>query len=298
MATTVKQSFSEFLSNLEISDRQVEKVSNCHNNVVKTIESVLTLNSGGKSRLIGSYDRKTLTRYLSEGDVDVMVVLHYGNNKDLVDGFGSPARTLDKFKKILSDEYPKTVMRRDRNCVTMQLSEFSLDVVPAVKYDSGNYRIPDSVDNKWIDTNPAKFADLITSINKNTNSMVVPVIKMLKRWNKNNGDVLSGYHIECLVYKHYKGYTQGYTYDSTLKVFFEKLPSYLREYCYDPITGVQIDTYLDNNASYTLRDSVISKAESAKTSSSSAYDSSENGYIQSSIEEWKSLFGEFFPNYG
>ncbi len=297
MAYTVISSFNDFLTNLNITDRQSTVVSTCRTNVINAIKKELTLNDT-QSLLIGSWDRNTLVKYLSEGDVDVMVILHYSNNKDLVDGPNSETRTLNKFKDILQSKYPNTEMRRDRHCITMKLSQFTLDVVPAIEYTAGGYRIPDSVDGKWINTNPIKFAELITSINKNTDGMVIPVIKMLKAWNRNIGYLLSGYHIECMAYNHYKNYTEKYTYGSTLQVFFSKLSNYLTNSTYDPISSSRVDTYLDNSASYTNRQIAINKAISAASKSTSAVEMNEKGYNEKAIILWKDIFGDFFPIYG
>lgn len=55
MATTVKQSFREYASNLELTDRQQQKVSNCRENVTKALAKELTLHSE-RSKVIGSMD--------------------------------------------------------------------------------------------------------------------------------------------------------------------------------------------------------------------------------------------------
>lgn len=57
----------------------------------------------------------------------------------------------------------------------------SNDAAPA--YDLGNcYEIPDL--GKWIKTNPDKHAELSTAKNKALGGKWVPLVKMLKRWNR------------------------------------------------------------------------------------------------------------------
>ena len=77
MAVTVKQAFQQFSSNLEITDRQTTLVARRRQNVVSALKEGLTLHKA-ESKVIGSWDRRTLTRYLFEADVDVMVILNYG----------------------------------------------------------------------------------------------------------------------------------------------------------------------------------------------------------------------------
>ena len=79
---------------------------------------------------------------------------------------------------------------------------------------------------------------------KNMNGSFIPLIKMVKAWNRHQNNILRGFHIECLMQSHYKKYAQDYTYHSTLKVFFNALGNYLSSPAYDPITGDRVDYYL------------------------------------------------------
>lgn len=52
-----------------------------------------------ESKVIGSWDRHMLTRYLAEGDADVMVILDYSRHKDWGTGDGS-VKCLYKFRQF------------------------------------------------------------------------------------------------------------------------------------------------------------------------------------------------------
>ncbi|HSN73574.1 MAG TPA: hypothetical protein VL334_00630 [Anaerolineae bacterium] len=295
MATTINNAFSEFASNLELTDRQANLVSTRRENVIKSFKQALTLHTE-EAKVIGSWDRKTLTRYLYECDVDVMVILSYGIHKDWDTGPGTVA-VLDRFRSVLSGAYPQTTMRRDRNCITMQFSEFRLDVVPAFKYNEGYYSIPDSIRQKWVLTNPFAFAAKVTEINKAMGGAFVPLIKMVKAWNRHVDWPIRSFHIECMMVQRYQHYTQGYTYSSMLKRFFESLPGYLAQPTIDPVMGDRVDTYLDNNATKTRRQVAKEKAQAAAAAAKEALEDEEK-YPPVAINEWKALLGEFFPNYG
>lgn len=295
MATTIKQSFDEYASNLNISNKQESLVSTRRENVVDAIDKELYLHEE-KSKLIGSYDRNTLIRYLFEGDVDVMVILHHGKHEDW-DCADGTINALDKFKSILDDSYPDTTKYRDENCITMEFSEFKLDVVPAFRFKDGSYSIPDSVKKRWVATDPFSFAEKITDINTNMKDVFIPLIKMVKGWNREVGYPIRSFHLENIMYNRYKDYKDSYSYDSMLRYFFEYLPSYLSYTCFDPITGEQVDSYLDNNSTPTKREIAISKAKKAAEKSKEAYNDEEK-YPITSIGEWKDLLGEFFPAYG
>jgi hypothetical protein len=228
-----------------------------------------------------------------------MVVLHHGKHKDWDRPEGT-IRALDRFKAILlaQDAYKSTPMRRDRNCITMQFSEFRLDVVPAFSHERGYYKIPDSVRKQWVATDPLSFASKITQVNKQMGSTFVPLIKMVKGWNRHQGWPIRSFHLECMLYRHYESYTQAYTYSSTLRRFFGALPDYLRVQCTDPVQGDRVDTYLDNIALETRRQAAIRKAQAAAKAANAAMSAEEAGREEKAIGIWKGLLGEFFPAYG
>lgn len=295
MATTIKQAFAQYKTNLEITDRQDGVVATARANVVAALKKKLTLHTE-ESKVIGSWARDTMTRYLSEGDVDVMVILHYGKNEDWDTDEGT-ITCLDRFRTILADAYSKTTIRRDRNCITMRFKEFRLDVIPAFKMKQGYYTIPDSIRKEWVSTDPFTFAKGLTKINQTMDGSLVPLIKMIKGWNRNVGWPVRSFHLECMMYNRYKDYDQGYNYPSMIKVFFDALPGYLSKPCYDPVKGDRVDDYLDNYASPTLRQIAIRKAKKAAEDAAEAYDDQEK-YPSIAIGEWKDLLGEFFPSYG
>lgn len=82
VAKTIKASFDGYKTKLEITDRQTALVSTRRTNVVNALKKELTLHTISPSLLIGSYDRNTMTRYLKEADIDVMVVMNYGTHKE------------------------------------------------------------------------------------------------------------------------------------------------------------------------------------------------------------------------
>jgi hypothetical protein len=299
MAKTIRQSFQEFASNLEITDRQTTLVAERRGNVVAALGKKLTLYPSSPSKLIGAYDRNTLIRPLSEGDVDVMVVLNYGAHEAWYTSDGT-IKCLDRFREILDEAYPYTSKRRDRNCITMGFSEFRFDVVPAFYNNDDYYLIPDSIRRAWLPTNPFKFADRITEVNKHTNSTFVPLIKMVKAWNRENKYLLRSFQIECMMYSHFRLSTSELDYPYSLQQFFNSLSGYLSGATKDPVMGDRVDLYLDNGATPPDRQIAIDKAKHAAAKSKEAYDDQTRyaSAIQIAIGEWKSLMGQFFPAYG
>lgn len=295
MATTVKGAFGDYRSNLEITNLQENLISTRRKAVVKALAEKLSLHPE-ESKLIGSYDRHTMTRYLREADVDVMVILKYGDHKDWYDNKDAVG-CLDTYKRILDKAFPDIDKKRDRNCITMKYDEFRLDMVPAYKEKSGYYQIPDIIQSKFLDTNPFKFAEQVTKVNTTMDGDYVPSIKMIKGWNREVGWPISSFHLECMMLKRYSEYEKTFTMWTMVRTFFSVLPDLLAKNCYDPIKGERVDKYLDVGTTRT-RQNAINKAKTAKTKSQRTVELQEAGKEKAAIEEWKSLLGTFFPSYG
>lgn len=275
-------------------------VSNCRTNVVDKLKQEISLYDPS-SVLIGSYDRDTLPRYLSKGDVDVMVVMHFSDNKNWYSAEGT-SLALQKFQRVLSSAYPQTRCSVDRNCVSMHLKEFRLDVVPAFYFTDGSYCIPDTYRKTWLKTQPKEFARLITTINKNMDGCFVPFIKMIKAWNARwTTTRIRSFHLECMLIEAVKAENQKFPYDLMANYFFEKLPTYLANAAFDPISGDRLDQYLDSGAPSTYRQILIRRAEAVAKSAHEAYETGhfmDGWYTKTAIDQWKKIFGEFFPAYG
>jgi hypothetical protein len=301
MATTVTQSFAEFAANTNITDRQAQTVSNCRYNVVEKLKSEVELHPDQPSLLIGSYDRDTLPRYLSKGDVDVMVVMHYAHNAGWHTADGT-VYALQKFQRVLAAAFKETPCGVDRNCVTLKCSQFRLDVVPAFYFNDGSYRIPDTYRREWLPTKPKQFGERITTINKNMDGGFVPLVKMLKAWNAQwTTTRIRSFHLECMIALACAQYTQRYSYHSLMPVVFTALASYLAGPIYDPVSGDRLDQYMDTNGHPSDRTILVKRAQTAAKDAQAAYDMGNylsGAYTKTAIDQWKALFGEFFPAYG
>jgi hypothetical protein len=178
----------------------------------------------------------------------------------------------------------------------MNFAEFRLDVVPAFKYNEGYFSIPDTYQRRWITTDPIRFAEKTTSVNTAMDGCFIPLVKMVKGWNRNQGWPISSFHLECLMYEKYSTYTQGYTYQSMLKVFFEELDGRLTRATYEPVMGERVDGYMDEGSSPTRRARAREKARTAATAAAWAQANENQPWV--AIPAWKALLGEFFPAYG
>ena len=296
MARTVQASFDQYRSNLELTDRQEALVSIRWRAVVAALETRLSLHPE-RSRLSGSWDRNTITKHLSEGDVDVMVILDYSvhGGWDTADG---TAACLDRFKSILSAAYPNTENRKDRNCINMRFREFRLDVVPTFRYADGHYSIPDSIRRLWVPTDPIRFQVGVTAINRQMGGGFVPLIKMMKGWNRHSDWRIRSFHLECMMYHHFLRYTGELPFPVLVVEAFDMLVARLQAPALDPVMSGRVDTYLDNGGSPSRRRSAIDKAVAGRAIAAVALSHARRGDEGAAIDAWKSIMGRFFPAYG
>ena len=195
MAISIPESFQKLKSNLEITDLQAETVSTRQQNVRKVVENGLTVLD---SFLTGSYMRSTMIAPLSEADIDVFVILNdkyfydYNEGKNM-----GQAGLLDLLKRTLRKTYTKTPdISRNGQSVTIRFDDFMVDVVPAFNRQGGGYLIPNSISQNWISTDPKKHVELFSKANTAHNQDFIPLVKMIKAWNKNIGQHFRSFHLK------------------------------------------------------------------------------------------------------
>lgn len=192
MAKTIYQGFSALKSNLEITDLQATTASGRQTNVRDAVGKEMDVVD---SFLTGSYRRSTLIAPLSSADIDVFIVLEPKYYK--ADGH---AKLLDSVKLTLKKTYKRTPdISRNGQAVTISFEDFKVDVVPAFNRKGGGYLIPDSIGNRWIVTDPKKHVEVWAAQNKSHNGDLVPLIKMIKVWNREHSKKLRSFHLEALV---------------------------------------------------------------------------------------------------
>ncbi len=196
MATTIESAFNTFKSNLGITYPQVSTVSTRQKNVREALSKELLVSD---SFLTGSYSRHTMIAPLKEADIDIFVVLdsqyfyHYNRQN------GGPAGLLDYLKRVLKRTYPTTPdISRTGQAVTITFTDFIVDVVPAFNREGGGYLIPNSISQSWISTDPQKHIKIWTAENTTHNGDLVPLIKMIKAWNRTINNFFQSFHLEVM----------------------------------------------------------------------------------------------------
>lgn len=294
MATTIPNSFLRFKQNLEISGLQAETVSTRQKNVRGVVESGLTVLD---SFLTGSYSRSTMIAPLTEADVDIFVVLDSKYFHNYNDGQnGGQAGLLDLLKRTLKKTFTLTPdISRNGHAVTIRFTDFVVDVVPAFNRQGGGYLIPDSIGRKWISTDPKKHVEIVTASNKAHNGDFVPLVKMIKAWNRNNNRHFSSFHLEVMALEILNNVTIS-DYPTGVRYFFDKARTLVRQKNLDPAGyGGDIGSYINTTEKI---EEAVNKFQLAYERAISAENAALLGNTQQAVEKWIKIFGNYFPTYG
>lgn len=294
MATTIQQSFQKLKENLEITGLQTSTVSTRQNNVRDVIKKDLSVLD---SFLTGSYSRSTMIAPLKEADVDIFVVLdskyfhNYNNGQN-----GGQAGLLDLLKRTLRKTYTETPdISRNGQAVTIRFTDFMVDVVPAFNRQGGGYLIANSVSQSWISTDPKKHVEIVTNSNKAHNGDFVPLVKMIKAWNKNNNKYFSSFHLEVLALSILNNVTIS-DYPSGMRFYFDKARDLITKQNPDPAGyGGDVGSYI--NTQEKIKEAVA-KFELAYNRAIKAEDYASRGYTKDAVDLWVKIFGDYFPIYG
>lgn len=287
MARTILESFRKLKANFEITELQKSTLSTRQQNVRKAVEKKLIVSD---SFLTGSYSRHTMIAPLKEADVDIFVVLH----SDYYEQNGQ-TNLLDKVRRVLLKTYPDTPkISRNGQAVTITFTDFKVDVVPAFYREGEGFLIPNSITKRWISTNPKVHVEIMNNENEAHDGDLVPIVKMIKGWNRNINPAFVSFYLELLAIKIFKNVTIS-DYPSGMRYFFDKGREKIKYKVKDPVNYGENINALDTVS--TVKDAV-NRFENAYKRAKNAEDDARNGYTAAAIEEWREIFGDYFPSYG
>lgn len=293
MATTISEAFQKLKGNLEITNPQTETVSARQQNVRKVIEASLSVSD---SFLTGSYIRNTMIAPLAEADIDVFVVLDNKYFYTYTDGKNMGlAGLLDLVKGTLRKTYTKTPdISRNGQAVTIRFDDFMVDVVPGFNRQGGGYLIPNSISQSWISTDPKKHVEIFSAANSAHAGDFIPLVKMIKAWNKNTGNYFRSFHLEVLALQILNNVTIS-DFPSGMRYFFDKGREKVKCQTADPAGySGDVGSYISSAAQI---QEAVSKFQTALDCAFKAEDYAKRGYTQAAFDEWKKIFGDCFPSY-
>jgi len=291
MATTIQQGFLKMKQNLEITGLQAATVSTRQKTIRGVLEAGLTVHD---SFLTGSYSRNTMIAPLKEADIDIffqMDVQYYYNYNEGQNG--GQAGLLDLVKRTLRKTYTRTPdISRNGQAVSIRFDDFMVDVVPGFKRQGGGFLIPNSLTQSWISTDPKKHVELMSASNQAHNCDLVPLVKMIKGWNKSISEYFRAFHLEVLALSIFNGVTIS-DFPSGARFYFDKGRTLIAQKNPDPAGyGDDVGRYI------TDIQTAVGKFQLAYDRAIKAEDLAGRGSIHAATDMWIKIFGDYFPAYG
>lgn len=287
MATTIPSSFQRLRSNLEITTLQQSTVSTRQQNVRDAVARRLTVSS---SFVTGSYKRHTMIGPLKDADIDIFVLL----DPSYYDTSGY-ASLLDRVRRVLLETYSQSPrISRSGQAVSITFTDFVVDVVPAFHRNGGGYLIPSTTQQRWISTDPTAHETFMTRANQDHLGNLVPLIKMIKAWNRTINRSFRSFYLELLVTHCLRAITISNDW-SGCRYVFDKGRELVRSRMTDP-AGLD-STGVPGLANVNLTEAV-SRFETAYSRAVRAEQYANAGNVADAVIEWRKVFGDYFPAYG
>ena len=287
MATSITEGFDDFRSNLEITDLQSTVVSTRQQRVREALEAKLDVRD---SFLTGSYARSTMIAPLARADLDVCVVLS-------ADYFmaHTPSSLLELVRENLRETYPKTPrISNNGQAVTIRFTDFLMDVVPAFYRKGGGYLIPNTGAGRWISTDPKRHVELWSESNEFHQGGFVPLVKMLKAWNRAHSERFRSFHLETLV-RGVFAETVIDDFPSALRYFFDQAHGKVDYQLAEPAGyGGDVGAYMIGDLLKATKDSLLRAEGWAINAEAAVADDA----IDLAFEQYRMIFGDYFPAYG
>ena len=290
---TVDQAFEKFRQRLELSESEAKDASHRHNDVRDCIRQGFEID---RDFLTGSYARHTKTKPLK--DVDIFFCL---GEKDRQWRNRPPAEVLDAFRKRLALKYGDDSVKRGRRCVTVEFDKhnttedderkvLSNDAVPAIELDTC-YEIPDCELGSWIKTDPDIHNEKSTAKNRNCGGKWVPLVKMLKRWNRSVDKPISpSFLVEVM----------------TLELIdppFTSFPGEVRRFFAAAQEGIMRDwpdpagygPPVSDQMTVEKRREAVAILRAAEVKASRAVYLEREGKTGEALAQWREIMGKYFP---
>ncbi|PSF33877.1 nucleotidyltransferase [Aphanothece hegewaldii CCALA 016] len=140
----------------------------------------------------GSSVRRTMLPRNADpnSDVDYMVVFDNTLNY-------KPQTFMSYLKKFAEIYYSRSEIYQSSPTVVLVLGHIKFDLVPSYRNWNNLYiPAPRTHYNDWMITDPLSFNDTIEKVNKNTNFLFKPMIRLLKYWNASNSYIYESYTLE------------------------------------------------------------------------------------------------------
>ncbi|HVC35824.1 MAG TPA: nucleotidyltransferase [Candidatus Dormibacteraeota bacterium] len=291
MAWTVAGAFAEFEDTIKpttIQSGDIQpKINTAHGYLLRAFPANSDMPLW-RTVKIGSVAQGTLIRPLD--DIDLMAVFD-DSRENYINRYQNNSQAfIQRVRAAFNNCRIETVGVRGQAVRLFYQSGASVDIAPVYKWSAGGYILP-SGNNSWIRTDPEIQSQWFTTQNQRLDYHLLPMIRLLKRWNNEHGKQLKSYHLSIMVAYVFSSLNNNRA-DAIAK-FFAWSQNNLD--VHDP-TG-----YSGNLSSYLTaltRLNLTARLANAATRANSALAAELRGDIREAIRLWRIEFGTEFPTYG
>ena len=290
MSTSDK--FSNFCSNLRMSDATVSNVRLRYHNITKRlnkdfrgIENDITY-----SLYVGSYGRGTA---IHVSDIDMLYILpwsYYTKYNSYISN--GQSALLQAVRDSVKQTYPVTDISGDGQVVKVWFSDdVVFEIVPCFEYSDGSFCYPDTHDGgSWKITNPRPEISAINGLNYLTNNNLKRLCRMIRAWKDNCNVPMGGLLIDTFAYRFLstwenKDKTFMY-YDWMTRDFFKFLSEQDDNQLYWKAVGSGQFIYPKGKFAY--------KAKTAYNNTLIAIEKEDKGYTYTANDYWRAIYGSKF----
>jgi hypothetical protein len=284
-----KELFEQFRKNLAV--KNADEISKSYRQITEKLNGKYydSESTTLHCRQVGSYGRRTAVHGVS--DLDMAFVLpwsvyerfqKYENNKQ--------SSLLGEIRLALKERFPNHTVRAQQQVVSVDFTDYVVEVLPAFQHDDGSYTYPDANDGgSWKRCNPVAEIDEINRLNQDKNHNLKRLCKMVRAWKNDHGVPMKGMLIDTLCYQFFKSTTdydeESYSaYGEMSRDFFAYL--------------VEID---EDKEQWRVpgSGSIVSKSGRFHPKAKKALRRLQEALDDSDIshERWSTVFGEHFPKY-
>jgi hypothetical protein len=275
----MNEHFVTFEERLRLTPSQRKEVKRKHTGVSRSLfEEFYGGDYDPSTRLIiGSHGKKTELR-TPLGDVDLIFKISR-SDLDRYQAYTSngPAALLQRAKNKLEETYPVSEKRSWGKVVLIEFATgHNVEVMPCYENNDSTFTIPNSENGgSWDVFDPRKEIQMIQNSNDET-GITRKLIRMLKKWNNQNGRKIKPYQIEYFAISFLDAnFNPTFEWSQLLEEFFLWLE--LQE--------------------ADLSDEALSRVKNARNRAQKAREYELANQLKLACTEWRKVFGRAYPTY-
>ena len=287
--------FSTFCANIQVQDGGT--ISNRYKRITRRLNRDFRNSESDTSYslYVGSYGRKTAIQGFS--DLDIIFRLPPSLYKQYDNHVGNgQSSLLQAVRKSLKKTYSSTRIGADGQVIKIRFKDgITFEIVPAFVNNGGSFTFPDANDGgRWRITDPKPEIEAIRTRNKESNSNLIALCRMMRAWKSLRGVPMGGLLIDTLAYQFidtWKHKSKSYYYYGYMcRDFFDFMANQDKEQEYWKAPGSGQRVYSKGLFQWKARRCYNIAIEAI------AFETTVPKRIRSAKQKWREIFGNAFPD--